>query len=99
MVKPTYVKALWKRALCHYELNNYEDALEDIKKAYSLDKSKQIHQSYATILKAYNEGIKKDKEKMKEMSSKIFNSQSNSPKELKNELESSKMEPVVEKKK
>ena len=83
MVKPTYIKALWKRALCQYELANYEEALDDIKKAYNLDKSKEIYESYAIILKSYNEGIKKDKEKMKEMSTKIFNSQNGSQKEMK----------------
>ena len=57
-------------------MESYEAALGDIKFAYSLDSSnKEIYESYAVILKAYNEMIKKDKEKQKEMSGKMLGSQ------------------------
>ena len=71
-----YVKAIYKRSLCFYEMGDYESALNDIKSAYALDNSnKDIHDSYGTILKAYNEMVKKDKEKQKQMSGKMLGSQ------------------------
>lgn len=38
-VNPYYVKALFKRAMTRYELQEYEGAMNDIKEAYNLDKS------------------------------------------------------------
>jgi hypothetical protein len=48
--------------------------MDDIKLAYSLEKTKDIHEAYNTILIKYNECIRKDTEKSKEISSKMFSS-------------------------
>lgn len=51
VINPKYTKALHKRALSRYELKKYEEALEDIKLAFSLDKSNQeIYSAYSKIL-------------------------------------------------
>ena len=39
IINPRYVKALHKRALARYEMKRYEEAFEDIKLAFSLDRA------------------------------------------------------------
>ena len=59
VINPKYIKALHKRALARYELRKYEQAFQDIKVAFSLDKSNdEIHRSYSKILEKYNENVK-----------------------------------------
>jgi hypothetical protein len=59
-VNPYYTKAIYKRALARYELEEYDFAMTDIKQAFSLDKSnKEIYDSYEKILVKYNETLKK----------------------------------------
>lgn len=61
-VNPKYVKALHKRALARFELKKYEEAFEDIKLAFSLDKSNaEIHGAYSKILEKYNQEKLKSK--------------------------------------
>jgi tetratricopeptide (TPR) repeat protein len=51
VINPKYAKALHKRALARYELGKYEEAFEDVKLAFNLDKSStEIHASYSKIL-------------------------------------------------
>lgn len=62
IINPNHIKAIYKRALCQYELQNYEQAMNDIKLAFSKDKTNtDIYRSYEKILQKYNEQIKKDK--------------------------------------
>lgn len=51
--------------------------MSDIKLAFNKDKSNvEIHKSYEKILEKYNEKVKKDKEHLKEISSKMIRSES-----------------------
>ena len=51
IINKNYIKAIHKRALARYHLEKYENAFEDIKLAFSLDKtSADIHNSYSKIL-------------------------------------------------
>jgi hypothetical protein len=51
--------------------------MNDIKLAFSLDKTNtEIHSSYDKILKNYKEQVKKEKESLKELSSKMLRSNS-----------------------
>ena len=60
-VNPYYVKALYKRALCRHHMDQYQGAMEDIKRAYNFDKTNEdIRQAYEMIIKKYNEEAKKD---------------------------------------
>ena len=40
----TYVKAYQRRAKCYLESENYEEALKDAEKAFSMDRSRENHQ-------------------------------------------------------
>ena len=61
-MNPYYTKAIYKRALARYELEEYDSAMTDIKQAFSLDKSnKEIYDSYEKILVKYNETLKKER--------------------------------------
>jgi hypothetical protein len=51
--------------------------MNDIKQAFNKDKrNAEVHESYEKILKMYNEQLKKEKESMKEITSKIFRKES-----------------------
>ena len=59
--------------MARHELNDYENAMEDIKKAYELDKSNSdIKEGYEKIRVRFNQEMKKDNEKRKELSSRMF---------------------------
>ena len=73
MINGSYIKALHKRALTRYQMQRYQDAFNDIKLAFSLDKTNvDIHSSYEKILHQYNKSKQEEKENMKKMSQKIF---------------------------
>lgn len=53
-INPRYVKALQKRAIARNKLGKHDEALADIKLAFSLDKTNQdIYSTYENILKDY----------------------------------------------
>ena len=55
-INPNYVKALYKRAMCRFNTEQYEGAMQDIKQAYNLDKTNEdIRQNYEKIREKYNE--------------------------------------------
>lgn len=67
-INPRHFKALYRRALCLFELNRLEEAYQCIKDAYAIDSSVgEVNDAYRKIHTAYKEEKEANKKMYKSM--------------------------------